>query len=256
MQSVYVARTSLLHALHPLTKIAGAGLLLAATYLLPWSLAPLAICGVVLILSLIGGVTLPLYRTVLFILLPIVGSLLLIQGILFPPTKTQPLPIGPVTLWLDGLVFSFFIAVRLLALATTVLLLILTTHPADLAFALTERGVPSSVGYLVLVSLQLVPDMSARATAIQETQSSRGLETKGFFNRLRALPSLVGPLIVGALVDVEERAMALESRAYTADGPKTSLRQLVDTPAQRIARLLMILGIVALIVWRIYMAFV
>lgn len=254
MHSVYVARTSPLHALHPLTKLVGAGLLLVATYTLPWSLVPLAICGVILLLSLVGGVTVPLFRAALLILLPIAGSLLLIQGILFPPTKTMPLPLGPVTLWLDGLIFAFRISTRLLALATTVLLVILTTHPADLVYALTERGVPSSVGYILLVSLQLVPDMSARATAIQEAQRSRGLETKGIIRRLRALPSLVGPLIVGALVDVEERAMALESRAYTTTGPKTSLRQLVDTGAQRAARLLLILACVALIGARIYLA--
>jgi len=56
-------------------------------------------------------------------------------------------------------------------------------------------------------------------------------------------------------VDVEERAMALESRAYTAPGPKTSLRELVDTTGQRIARWLMLLGIAALIVGRIFLAF-
>ena len=40
--------------------------------------------------------------------------------------------------------------------------------------------------------------------------------------------------------------MALESRAYTAPGPKTSLRELVDTIGQRITRWLLLLGIVAL----------
>src|ERR1043165_3185358 len=100
---------------------------------------------------------------------------------------------------------------------------------------------PRSVGYILLVSLQIVPDMSTRAAAILEAQRSRGLETQGGLRRVRALAPLVGPLIVGALVDVEERAMALESRAYTAPGPKTSLRELVDTPAQRVARWLIAL---------------
>jgi hypothetical protein len=49
--------------------------------------------------------------------------------------------------------------------------------------------------------------------------------------------------------------MALESRAYTASGPKTSLRQLQDTPGQRLARLLMLLAIIALIVGRLLVAF-
>jgi energy-coupling factor transport system permease protein len=254
MQPIYIAGTSPLHALHPLTKIAGAGLLIVATYTLPWSLAPLAVCGVVLILSIIGGITWRLFRAVLLILLPIAFSLFLIQGILFPPTKTLPLPLGPVTIWLDGLIFGFLISTRLLALAASVLLVIQTTHPADLVFAVTERGLPRSIGFILLVALQLVPDMSARATSIQEAQRSRGLETKGLLRRVSALPPLVGPLIVGALVDVEERAMALESRAYTTGGPKSSLRQLIDTPGQRIARLAMLLALVALIVGRVALA--
>jgi energy-coupling factor transport system permease protein len=251
MQPIYIAGTSPLHALHPLTKIAGAGLLLVATYTLQWQVAPLAIFGVVLILALIAGVTKRLLRAVLIILLPIAFSLFLIQGLLFPPTKTLPIALGPLTLWLDGLIFGFLISTRLLALASVVLLVIQTTHPADLAFALTESGLPNSIGYILLVSLQLVPDMSARATAILETQRSRGLETKGALRRARALPSLIGPLVVGALVDVDERAMALESRAYTSDGPKTSLRRLVDTTGQRIARWALLIGMLALIAVRL-----
>src|SRR5436190_16089417 len=96
--------------------------------------------------------------------------------------------------------------------------------------------------------------MAARTTAILDAQRSRGLETQRGIMKVRAIVPLVGPLIVGALVDVEERAMALESRAYTAPGPKTSLRQLVDTPSQRIVRLFMLLALVALFVGRVALA--
>ena len=61
--------------------------------------------------------------------------------------------------------------------------------------------------------------------------------------------------MIGALVDVEERAMALESRAYTRLGPKTSLRQLVHTGRQQLARWVFLLLIVVLIAWRIAQAF-
>jgi energy-coupling factor transporter transmembrane protein EcfT len=98
--------------------------------------------------------------------------------------------------------------------------------------------------------------MSARATAILEAQRSRGLETQRGFFKVRGIVPLIGPLVVGALVDVEERAMALESRAYTAPGPKTSLRQLTDSGVQRAARLLLLLAIVGLIVWRVALLFI
>ena len=256
MQPTYSPGDSPLHQLHPLTKLAIAGLILVATYLVPGALTPLALFFVALILTIIGGVTRSILSTVFKLLLPVTLSLFLIQGILFPPAGATPLPwsIGPIRLTYDGLLFAYLISARLLVLSTTILLVLRTTHPADLVFALTNRGLPRSVGYILLVSLQIVPDMTARATAILEAQRARGLETQRGISKARAIVPLLGPLVVGALVDVEERAMALESRAYTAPGPKTSLRELVDTTGQRAIRWLLLLGMVALIAARIILA--
>ncbi len=244
-----------IYAPGPLTKVVGAALVIVAIYLLPWLLAPLALFGMLLMLAALSGVADRFLRTALRVLLPITISLFVIQGILFPPPGSTPISLGPINLPLEGLEFAFLTSTRLLAFTGTFLLLLQTTHPADLVFALTERGLPRSIGYILLVSLQIVPDMSARTTAILEAQRSRGLETQGGLRRVRAIVPLVGPLVVGALVDVEERAMALESRAYTAPGLKSSLRQLVDSTGQRVARLLMLLTTVALIAGRIALFF-
>jgi energy-coupling factor transport system permease protein len=251
MQSIYTPGASPLHRLHPLTKMAATALIVIAAYLLPGLLSPIALFLVVLLLAYTSGIMGSVVRPVLRGLLPVTLSLFIIQGILFPPAGATPLPIGPVTLTREGLAFAFLISTRLLTFTSAILLLLRTTHPADLVFALTERGLPRSIGYILLVTLQIAPDMIGRATAILEAQRSRGLETQGGLRRVRAVVPLVGPLVVGALVDVEERAMALESRAYTAPGPKTSLRELVDTAGQRIARWLMLLGIVTLIAVRL-----
>jgi energy-coupling factor transport system permease protein len=221
-----------------------------ATYIIPSPLVPAAIFGIVIVLAWQAGVAGAILRTVALVVLPIALSLFIIQGILFPPPGSTPLPIGPVTLTREGPLLTYLISARLLVLSSTVLLLLRTTHPADLVSALTERGLPRSIGYILLVSLQIIPDMAARATAILEAQRSRGLETQGRVRRLRAIIPLLGPLVVGALVDVEDRAMAIESRAFMVPGPKTSLRVLVDTPAQRVARLCLLLLIAALVVAR------
>ena len=254
MQSIYSPGDSPLHRLHPLTKMAAAVLIVVATYLLPGLLSPLALFFVVLLLAYTGGIMGSFLRPVLLGLLPIVVSLFVIQGILFPPPGATPLPIGPITLTREGLALAFLISTRLLTFTSAILLLLRTTHPADLVFALTQRGLPRSIGYILLVTLQIAPDMISRAIAIVEAQRSRGLETQGGLRPIRALVPLIGPLVVGALVDVEERAMAIESRAYTSPGPKTSLRELVDTTGQGIARWLMLLGIAALIAWHIILA--
>jgi energy-coupling factor transport system permease protein len=254
MQSIYSPGNSSLHRLHPLTKMVATVLIVVAAYLLPGLLSPSALFLIVVLLAYTGGVMGSFLRPLLLGLLPVTLSLFLIQGLLFPPPGATALPIGPITLTREGLAFAFLISTRLLTFTAAILLLLRTTHPADLVFALTERGLPRSIGYILLVTLQIAPDMISRATAILETQRSRGLETQGGLRRMRAIVPLVGPLVVGALVDVEERAMALESRAYTAPGPKTSLRELVDTTGQHIARGLLLLGIAALIAWRIILA--
>lgn len=240
--------------LHPLTKLSAALLVIVAAYLLPGLLTPLALFTLVAIVAVAAGVGTPFLWTTAKALLPVILSLFIIQGVLFPPANATPLPLGPVTLTREGLAFAFLTSTRLLTLSSAVLLLLRTTATGDLVQALVERGLPRSIGYVLLSALQIAPDMSARATAILEAQRSRGLETEGTVRRLRALPALVGPLIVGALVDTEERAMALESRAFMASGPKTTLRDLPDRPAEHWARTGLLLAILALIGWAIYRA--
>ena len=72
--------------------------------------------------------------------------------------------------------------------------------------------------------------------------------------RTRALLPLVLPLVLGSLVEVEERAMAMEARGFDVRGPKTSLMELVDSPAQALARwlalALVVVVLIARVVWQ------
>lgn len=254
MQSLYVPGRSMLHRLYPLTKLVGALLLIVISYAAPFAWVPLALFGLLASLATSAGTLAAFGRAVARVVLPITLSLFLIQGILFPPAGATPLPLGPITLTREGLAFAYAISARLLVFAAVALLLLQTTHPADLVFALTKSGLPRSIGHLLLVSFQVLPDMSARATAILEAQRSRGLETQRGLTRFTALLPLVGPLVIGALADVEARALALESRAFFADGPKTTLRAVPDTTAERIARWLLLLAIIGVIAARIVLA--
>ena len=251
MQQTYIPGTSLLHRLHPLTKLVAATLIIVTTYSLSWPWVPLAILALLVALAVLGGVTGAVFDTVWRVVLPVAISLFVIQGVLFAPANATVIgTLGPLRFTREGLLFAYGIAARLVVLSSTVLLVLRVTHPADLVNALSEIGLPRNIGYILLVSIQIVPDLSARATAILEAQRSRGLETERGLFRFSALFPLFAPLVVGALADVEERAMALESRAFFAIGPRTTLRVLVDTTAQKIARVLLLMVIAALIVAR------
>ena len=103
MQPIYTPGASRLHGFHPLTKLTAAGVIIAAAYTLPWSLAPLVLFLGVILLAAQSGVAALLLRTVVGLLLPVTLSLFLIQGILFPPPNATPLPLGPITLTREGL---------------------------------------------------------------------------------------------------------------------------------------------------------
>lgn len=251
MLTLYQPLSSPLHRLHPLTKFLAVLPVVLAAYLLPWPLTPLVLFAGLWALAALGGVAGRFLRTVLRTLLPLTLSLFLIQGILFPPPGATPLPLGPIPLTVEGLLFAYDISSRLLVFTAAILLLLLTTHLADLMQALNERGLPRNISYILLVAIQLVPDMAARAAAILEAQRSRGLETRGLLRRVSALLPLIGPLVIGALMDVEERAMVLESRAYTAPGPKTSLRRLTLLPAEQLVWVGLLVLAVAILVWRL-----
>jgi energy-coupling factor transport system permease protein len=104
----------------------------------------------------------------------------------------------------------------------------------------------------VVAALQIIPAFQARAQAILDAQRSRGLETEGrLVRRVRALLPLVAPLILGSLMDLEERAIALEARAFTRRGPKTSLLEVPDPVSERVVRWALLALSVLLIVARL-----
>jgi energy-coupling factor transport system permease protein len=249
----YVARPSSIHRLNPATKLAGAALILAAGFCIPGLVtAPLLFVLVLIPLSLLAGVVGSFLKTVLTILFPVFISLVLVQGFFYPTPNPTLIPIGPVALRLEGLLFGLQTGGRLLLVAGIPLLVFQTTHPVQLIQSLTERGLPRSGGYVVLVALQLIPAVQERSAAVADAQRARGLETEGsVLRRARGLLPLVGPLIIGMLLEVEERALALESRAFLAPGPKTTLMDLPDTSGERVARYVMVALAAGLVIWRI-----
>ena len=83
-------------------------------------------------------------------------------------------------------------------------------------------------------------------------QHARGLETSGsVVRRFRALAPLVVPLILSSLVVVEERALAIEARAFNHPGPKTSLIAITEARWEPAARWLLVLTVPLAVALRI-----
>jgi len=252
--SLYIERPSALHRLHPLTSLTFTGLLLVSGLVLPGLWSAYVVFGlVVLPLALVGRIAVPLLRTIAAIILPYAVSLLLVQGIFFPGGETPLFYVGPVSFKAEGLAFAAKSAGRILLIVSSFGLLSLTTRPDALMTALTERGFPHMIAYIVTTTIQIVPRFQAKAQAILDAQQARGLETKGsIIRRLRALLPLVGPLILGSILEIEERAIALEARGFSRQAPKTSMIVLEDAAWQVGLRWLMIALMVGLVGFAIF----
>jgi energy-coupling factor transport system permease protein len=126
---------------------------------------------------------------------------------------------------------------------------LLTALADDLLEALIARGASHRIAFVVLSAVQMVPRLQARAGSILEAQQARGLAVTGsFVTRIRALVPLVGPVLLGSLIDVRERTFALEARGFGARPDRTAYRIVADTTVDRVARLVLLVGIVAVVV--------
>jgi energy-coupling factor transport system permease protein len=119
-------------------------------------------------------------------------------------------------------------------------------------FDLERRGIPPRFAFVAVATIEAIPTLIERAAVIGESQRARGLDTEGSFRaRIRGVLPLIGPVIIGSLTDVEERSLALESRAFSRPGRRHLLWSMPDTIPERVLRWALLLGLVALIVVRI-----
>lgn len=254
---LYLPTAGLLHRLHPLTKLTLVLAVLTTALLGPGVWLPTGLFLSVLLLAVWGGVGRVWLGRSGRILLPLILMLFVIHGFFNPNGQTPLLTVWRLTLTREGVAYAFLLGSRLAAIVGATLLLLLTTHPGDLLTALTERGLSPALAYIISSTLYILPQMQAKAVAIMQAQQARGLETEGsVWRRARALLPLLAPLVLGALVDSEERAIALEARAFRVRGPKSSLHVLPDSAGQRGLRIGLLLGVVLLIGWRIWRLFV
>ncbi len=252
--SLYIPRNSGWHRLHPLTKLSLVGFCIVLGTLLPGIWMTYALfASFILPLVIWAKIPIQFLNALLKAVLPFVISIFLVQGF-FWPQGTPIFDIGPFSLKEEGVLFGIRTIGRLIIILSAFLILSFTARPDELMLSLGQQGVPQSISYIVLSALQIVPRFRAKANTIIDAQRSRGLETEGnLLIRVKTLGPLILPLLLGSIVDIEERAIALEVRAFGRQGPKTSLLVLEDTGFQRLIRLLLLLASLAIIAWRIYL---
>lgn len=254
--SMYVARDSGLHILHPLTKGLLTLSLLVAGLTLPgnWT-GYILVFFVVIPLALWGKIFPNFIRTVWTVSLPFIISVVIIQS-LFWGEGTPLFEFWILSPKREGALFALISVGRIVLVMAGFILFAMTTRPDTLMISLKQVGMPSGLAYIIVTTLQIIPRFRSKASTILDAQRSRGLETEGnILTRSRAVVPLVLPLVLGSLLEVEERAIAIEARGFNSKREETSLIEIQDTKTQIIIRraflIMMILCIIARIAWQL-----
>lgn len=233
---------------HPFTLPTLALAVLALALLLPAPAGPLALCGVTIVLALAAGEARSVRRALLVCLLPWT-FLLLLHGVLGDGERVR---VAGLPFARDGLRVALVQGARLFAVFAASFTAIARFAPGRFLDAFAARRWPVRWAYLVVATLQAVPRLGARARRITEAQRARGLAAGGHpLARARALTPLALPLVLGALVEADDRAFTLELRGLGAGRERTPLAPPADPFAGRALRWLAAMAVLAAFVWRV-----
>lgn len=250
--TLFIDKDSWIERLHPFTKLSYIVITGVAVYAGPsgWKyIFLLLLVNAVVVAS--GGILKETGQALGRIMLPLLLFMIPIHGFLYPDNKTVLLDVYGMTLYQEGLIFALTTLSKLTVVLTASLLFVFSTHPANLITALSHGGKFPSLAYLLGSPLLLLAGMRERIETIQAAQRARGLQTEGnVFRRFRSLAPLILPLVIGAIVEIEQRSIALEVRGFKSTSAKTSLRILADSTVQRLIRWLMLAAATAIVLFR------
>jgi energy-coupling factor transport system permease protein len=254
--SFYYYRDSILHKLNPLTKLALVFGLILISFISPfyWSPHVLILVGVIPLIF-VGKIVREYLNAIIRIILPATTFLFVMQALFQPLEGRELFHVWFLHPTLESTLFAFRNAARIFAIASSFTIFLLTTHPRELMSDLTRRGLPPQIAYVIISTLQILPQMQAKAQTIIAAQRSRGLDTQSsFLRRVGSLGPLVGPLVFGSLVEVEERAIAIEARGFTSTHVKTSLYDIPDTNLDRAIRWVLMLLVIITIAFKLWLS--
>ena len=218
--------------LHPFTLLAIAGTLPALAWILPAPGGGTVTTAVALVLILTPG-----WRPGLVVL------------------RTAVLTAAPFWLFLlllHDVPSTIAIGLRLTTMIASVVWVGALLPPGRLVEAMVAAGWGVTAAYLFAAALSAVPLLKARAQRIVDAQRCRGLSPRGGLGRrLRALRALALPLVLSVLHEVDERALALETRGFVPGARRTPLAPPRDGTGERAARWLLLVACGAALAWRI-----
>lgn len=253
---------SFVHRLDPRLKI-----LFLIAYIVAIFLASnfygLAACAVVLVLIVIFaripfGKVLRAIRGVTFLVL-----FTAILNVLFYSGETVYWEWGIFCISFEGIIFSLFLALRLVLLVVCSSMLTYTTTPVSLTDGVESLLTPlkwiripvHEIALIMSIALRFIPILMDETSRIKNAQMARGadFESRGLGKKIKATIPILVPLLLSAFRRADELGDAMDARCYTGGKHRTKYKKLRFTWRDAVAFLLGAALIAGVVVMKIYL---
>ncbi len=249
--SLYTDKGTWLNRLHPFTKL----LYVFAAIFIPLAggelfLFPLLIlCSLILLAS--GRVLKKALPLVAFSFTLII-VIFIVQGLFYHKNENPVFSIWILTFYKEGVMYALGISLNIINMLLAFAVFVLTTSPQDLVEEMEKKGFSPKFGYVINSVFQIVPQMMKTKDTIVDAQRSRGMETEGsLITRVKAFLPLISPVVMSALINTRERAIALEVRGFGRKNKRTYISERAKNPLDNAAAIVLIILILAAIIRRV-----
>lgn len=228
------ARGNWVRDMNPISVFLVLGSLAAVAVAVPGIAAPATVCAAVVLVSLVGGVGRSFVSAYLKLWIA-VGLLLFVLRAAFFQGGHVLFTFGAIAVTTEGVVDGLRFSLVVMAISGAVTLYFALVPIKYSMLALELKGVTPRATYVLLASFQAITDLGKNARLIMDAQKSRGIETEGnVVQRFRAFVPVLAPVFLSAMAATEEKAIALDARAFNSRGARSHLVSLRATPTWEI----------------------
>jgi energy-coupling factor transport system permease protein len=196
--------------------------------------APLGVCAAFVLIAFVGGVGRSFIASY-FRLFIAVGLLLFVLRSAFAEGRHVLFTVGAIAVSTEGVMEGLRFALVVMAISGAITLYFALVPIKYSMLALELKGVTPRATYVLLAAFQAIIDLGKNARVIMDAQKSRGIETEGsVVRRIRAFVPVLAPVFLSAMAATEEKAIALDARAFNSRVAHSHLVSLRATPVWEI----------------------
>ncbi len=223
----YIERDSFIHALNPMVKFLGIGILTLSTVFFLTHRPILLMLAVTLLMLIIGAKISPwqIIKGIGPLAMSVIGFMWV--NMLFSDVPGRVLWEWGILDVTTGSVYrGIVLGVRVLVFIALGYLFSATTSPRDMVVSMVQQArVPYKLAFGMYIALRFLPLMSEEMANLQAVQRVRGGEVKGLPGRIRAFRQLLIPLFMSVIRKSIALGIAMESKAFGAYPTRTYLAQ-------------------------------